>query len=285
MKSRVLVSVLLMMFLLQFGFIFTFSAFAQEDVISITTYYPAPYGSYIELAARRIRVGTTYGDYGHTVPDSCVTIEGAIGLGTETPSPNARMTVWGGDVIIMSASDTGFPGIIEPPGNTEADLYVGGQIFSEADMQAMAFSLRDPGAPSTGLAYGTNAIHPAVFGTPSYPYFTITGIEFAGVRRIALEADYTYFTGAVNFTSMGVGLPAGELPNATLDIRGSSNSCVYIAYSEASGYQQCPQYTRTTMPYTLIISETAYTTGFTDFFMCCRACRDNATADGICDGL
>ncbi|MEA3560247.1 MAG: hypothetical protein U9R31_00550 [Candidatus Omnitrophota bacterium] len=56
-----------------------------EDV-TITTYYPAPFGVYEELRARKIGIGTTYMDTTTVnVADDDLIVEGNIGIGMVTP--------------------------------------------------------------------------------------------------------------------------------------------------------------------------------------------------------
>jgi len=60
------------------------TAFAEES-ITITTYYPSPYGSYNELTAYRMKIGTTYSGVGTTVSDNNLIVEGNVGIGTTNP--------------------------------------------------------------------------------------------------------------------------------------------------------------------------------------------------------
>ena len=75
---------------------------AQEENITITTYYPSPYGSYKELRAQRMAIGATYYSDANACwddpPGSCpagatiipsnanLIVEGNVGIGTPTPS-------------------------------------------------------------------------------------------------------------------------------------------------------------------------------------------------------
>lgn len=68
-------------------------SFAQtNEDITITTYYPSPYGSYRELTSHRMKVGRTYHDSSVVVSDDNLIIEGNVGVGVVSPSspaPNA----------------------------------------------------------------------------------------------------------------------------------------------------------------------------------------------------
>lgn len=82
--------------------IFISSAFSQET-LTITTYYPAPFGVYQELRARRIAIGDNY----HTSafcwpPEVCaaanqfdanadLAVEGNVGIGTTSPRGNLEV--------------------------------------------------------------------------------------------------------------------------------------------------------------------------------------------------
>lgn len=67
-------------------------SFSQES-LTITTYYPSPYGSYRELTAHRMKIGTTYSGAGTTVADNNLIVEGNVGIGTA--SPQAKLDVNG----------------------------------------------------------------------------------------------------------------------------------------------------------------------------------------------
>jgi len=87
-----------------FVFIFSFAAFSQEH-ITITTYYPSPYGSYRELRAQRMAIGDNYSGSSYCwPPDTCanqinadadLVVEGKVGIGTANPS--AKLEIAGTD--------------------------------------------------------------------------------------------------------------------------------------------------------------------------------------------
>ncbi len=70
-------------------FVFIFLAvfsFAQEvEEIRIVTYYPAPYGSYTELAASRMKIGPTFSQSGTSVGNGNLIVENNVAIGTATP--------------------------------------------------------------------------------------------------------------------------------------------------------------------------------------------------------
>ena len=71
-------------------FIFSFSLFSQssQNTLTITTYYPAPFGVYKELRTKRMAIGDNYyksSDYSWGVDidsDADLVVEGNVGIGT-----------------------------------------------------------------------------------------------------------------------------------------------------------------------------------------------------------
>ncbi len=74
--------------ILIFGF---FSLCFAEESITITTYYPSPYGSYRQLTADQIAIGSTYRN--PTYADGTLYVQGNVGIGTTTPG--AKLEVAG----------------------------------------------------------------------------------------------------------------------------------------------------------------------------------------------
>ena len=60
------------------------SSFAQER-ITLTTYYPAPYGVYQEMRADGLAVGSTYRYTPANLTNGYLIVSGRIGVGTDTP--------------------------------------------------------------------------------------------------------------------------------------------------------------------------------------------------------
>jgi hypothetical protein len=75
-----------------FGFVFLFNlslvslTFSQTESLTITTYYPSPFGSYRELRANQMAVGSGYQAAATVIPANSLIVEGNVGIGTETPS-------------------------------------------------------------------------------------------------------------------------------------------------------------------------------------------------------
>lgn len=56
-----------------------------DETLTITTYYPSPYGSYREINAYRMKIGTNYSGSGTSVSDDNLIVEGAVGIGKVSP--------------------------------------------------------------------------------------------------------------------------------------------------------------------------------------------------------
>ncbi|PIQ91012.1 MAG: hypothetical protein COV71_01310 [Candidatus Omnitrophica bacterium CG11_big_fil_rev_8_21_14_0_20_41_12] len=67
--------------------------FAEE--ITITTYYPSPYGSYDELTANKMKIGSNYSAPATVFVDDSLLVEGQVGIGTSTPAATVKLDVAG----------------------------------------------------------------------------------------------------------------------------------------------------------------------------------------------
>ncbi len=78
------ITVFLMLGLFSLGF--------SEETLTITTYYPSPYGSYRELTSYRMKIGTNYSGSGTTVGDNNLIVEGTAGIGTPIPTYQLQLS-------------------------------------------------------------------------------------------------------------------------------------------------------------------------------------------------
>lgn len=87
-------------FILYFSAIFSvlfFSlSFAQEQ-LTITTYYPSPYGSYAELRTNQMVVGSTYNNAANlpsaNLPANGLMVEGMVKIGSSQTSPSGSLVI------------------------------------------------------------------------------------------------------------------------------------------------------------------------------------------------
>ena len=76
-----------------------------EDTLTITTYYPSPYGVYREMRAQRMAIGDDYidgtnytwegsdGDGGTIDYQADLVVEGSVGIGTANPNASAILDI------------------------------------------------------------------------------------------------------------------------------------------------------------------------------------------------
>ena len=95
--------IMLLLFLI-FFLSFSFFLFAAET-ITITTYYPSPYGSYRQLTANQIAIGSGYRN--PTYADGTLYVQNNVGIGTVSPGQKLEVA---GNVGITGAGN----GVIFP---------------------------------------------------------------------------------------------------------------------------------------------------------------------------
>ncbi len=87
-------------------FLVTISCVLAEESITITTYYPSPYGSYKELSAYRMKIGATYSATAMTDADNGkLIVEGLVGIGT--PTPGAKLHILNTGDAVQRIETTG----------------------------------------------------------------------------------------------------------------------------------------------------------------------------------
>jgi hypothetical protein len=71
-----------------------------EETLTITTYYPSPYGSYNELTANRMKIGANSTATTLTDDDNGkLLVDGPLGIGTTNPDPTSKLYVEGNVTI------------------------------------------------------------------------------------------------------------------------------------------------------------------------------------------
>ncbi len=227
---------------------------AQEDSVTITTYFPSPVGIYDEIVATRGRIGVNYSLPGGVVAaPNYLLVEGGIGIGVPNPEAFAplRLNVAGpammGDLFIVNPSN-------------DATIQIGA-----------------PAGRNSVLVLGT------FNGTSVAQQFAI--LNTLGNRFIIANASgqgrfYMDQAGEALITrSLGIGTTAPPL-HATLEIKGPTNICVDIPVSYNSGTKRCIAPYRINIPAPVISVGTPH--GWTGILTCCITCLD-ANNNGMCD--
>ncbi len=127
--------------------------------ITITTYYPAPYGVYKEIRADQMSVGSTYRT--KTLSDGDLIVEGNVGIGT--PAPVAKLDVGNGGIRLSGKIRNGWNYYVRE--STAAnpticcdtgDIAVSWSV-NDVDVHTQWGNLNDPQCLSfTGYATGSN---------------------------------------------------------------------------------------------------------------------------------
>jgi|GEM_PF-1263406 len=109
--------------------------FSIAEEITLTTYYPAPYGEYEELRARKFAVGstatmpTTDGEFTCEGETTLATSSGNVGIGTEVTGP-AQIA---GALALNISSDDCVEVVLDHPDAGIAGL-LGGVVFARNDV-------------------------------------------------------------------------------------------------------------------------------------------------------
>jgi hypothetical protein len=114
--------------------LFASDCFAED--MTITTYYPSPYGSYNELTAHKMKIGTTYSGIGTAISDNNLIVQGTVGIGDPTPDNGLKLDVEG---------NVGATQYCDQNGN---NCFVTNGMRSSNVTRAILFSVRCTGASS-----------------------------------------------------------------------------------------------------------------------------------------
>ncbi len=200
--------------------------FAVES-ITITTYYPSPYGSYRELRSKRLAIGDNYtdtasytweevnNDGGQVDYLADLVVEGNVGIGTTSPNTllhlNSASNV--GPQITLSASSGGTPGIIFRPWQTA----------SQWSNPAQASITATDSAYSADIHFSTKAL--GALGNALVERMTILGGGNVGIGT-ATPWNKFEVMGAAHFDSNGFW-------------PGISNKGTYFAYNLSGQGETC----------------------------------------------
>jgi len=139
--------------------------FAEE--ITITTYYPSPFGSYNELTANQMKIGAAYSAAATAFEPNGLLVEGDVGIGTSNPS--GSLEVAGGIRAVTglptsaNTSDVGYS--FGPDGDTGVFRTGGINPFTSGDLAFVMDSqerVRISGAPATAGNVGIGITAPVL---------------------------------------------------------------------------------------------------------------------------
>jgi hypothetical protein len=135
------------------------------EQITLTAYYPSPYGSYNEMRVHQMSIGSTYETA--TLTNGDLIVEGRVGIGTQTPVPEAKADIVG-RLQVDSGAVYGRQGFGLGSGGYDMEdfWYDGG-----ADSTYFFRHLAAPGA-SSRLIFGT--------GVPGVAMVPIMGVYNSG---------------------------------------------------------------------------------------------------------
>ena len=103
MKKILSIFIIVFMFSIFFNLLYSFA----EERITLTTYYPAPYGIYREMRANGLAVGSGYRYVPEILTDGVLIVEVSAGIGTDIPV--SMLTVAGGATVGSNYAATAAP--------------------------------------------------------------------------------------------------------------------------------------------------------------------------------
>ncbi|MFC1646407.1 hypothetical protein ACFL2Y_04445 [Candidatus Omnitrophota bacterium] len=89
MKKLSEIFVLVFIFSILFSLLYSYA----EERITLTTYYPAPYGVYREMRVNGLAVGSAYRNNPTNVADGYLLVNGSVGIGTMSPESKLHLFI------------------------------------------------------------------------------------------------------------------------------------------------------------------------------------------------
>ncbi|MFC1646494.1 hypothetical protein ACFL2Y_04880 [Candidatus Omnitrophota bacterium] len=140
MKKLSEIFVLVFIFSILFSLLYSYA----EERITLTTYYPAPYGVYREMRVNGLAVGSAYRNNPTDITDGYLLVNGSVGIGTTNP----------GDTLhVLSSIEVGQAGILSGDIYSDGDFSLG--IDADGNTNIAAFKFKkdttDPNGAGTEL--------------------------------------------------------------------------------------------------------------------------------------
>ena len=144
-------------------------SYASEESLTITTYYPSPYGSYRELRSQRIAIGETYinggtycweGTCTNTINTNAdLVVEGNVGIGTVNPGEKLDVNGNIKATAFFYSSDLSLKQNIQP-------LLSSSALESILQLHGISFRWKDNNRQSLGLiAQEVEKVYPELVAT------------------------------------------------------------------------------------------------------------------------